>query len=60
LEPLFVGKIASAHLPLIFELRQRQVIKPPILRPRYLEQPESQRKLERLRVGMKLMDLLQK
>jgi hypothetical protein len=60
LEPLFVGKVASAHLPLIFELRQRQVIKPPILLPRYLQQPESQQKLERLRDGMKLMELLQK
>jgi uncharacterized protein (TIGR02421 family) len=60
LEPLFVGKVASAHLPLIFELSQRQVIKPPLLRPRYLEQLEGQQKLERLREGMKLMDLLQK
>jgi len=60
LEPLFVGKIASAHLPLIFELRQRQVVKPPLLRPRYLEQPEGQKKIVRLRAGMKLMELLQK
>ncbi len=58
LEPLFVGKVASTHLPLIFELSQRQVIKPPILRPRYLENPESQKKLEQLRAGLKLMDLL--
>jgi uncharacterized protein (TIGR02421 family) len=60
MEPLFVGKVASAHLPLIFELAQRQVIKPPLLRPRYLEQPTAQEKLERLRVGMKLLELLQK
>jgi hypothetical protein len=60
LEPLFVGKVASAHLPLVFELRQRQVIKPPLLMPRYLEQTEGQRKLVRLRDGMKLMELMQK
>jgi hypothetical protein len=60
LAPLFVGKIASAHLPLIFELRQREVIKPPLLQPRYLRQPDAQAKLERLRAGMKLMELLQK
>ncbi len=59
LEPLFVGKVASAHLPLIFELSQRQVIKPPVLRPRYLEHHEAQEKLERLREGMKLLELLQ-
>jgi uncharacterized protein (TIGR02421 family) len=58
LEPLFVGKVASAHLPLIFELSQRQVIKPPLLRPRYLEQPDALVKLQQLRSGMKLMELL--
>jgi len=60
LELLFVGKVASAHLPLIFELRQRQVVKPPLLKPRYLEQPEAQKKLEQLRGGMKLLELLQR
>lgn len=59
LEPLFVGKVASAHLPLIFELAQRQVIQPPRLRPRYLDDAEALKKLERLRSGMKLLELLQ-
>lgn len=59
LEPLFVGKVASAHLPLIFELGLRQVIKPPALRPRYLGGPMAQKKLERLRGGMKVLELLQ-
>jgi uncharacterized protein (TIGR02421 family) len=58
LEPLFVGKVASAHLPLIFELSLRQVIKPPALRPRYLDGPKAQKKLERLRGGMKVLELL--
>jgi uncharacterized protein (TIGR02421 family) len=60
LEPLFVGKLASAHLPLIFELRQRGIITPPALLPRYLESPKAQKKLERLRTGMKVLDLLRK
>ncbi len=60
LQPLFVGKVASAHLPLIFELGLRQVIKPPALRPRYLDSPMAQKKLERLRDGMKVIELLQK
>jgi uncharacterized protein (TIGR02421 family) len=60
LEPLFVGKVASAHMPLIFELRQRKVIHAPLLKPRYLDQPEAQQKLKRLRGGMKLMELLHK
>ncbi len=59
LEPLFVGKVASAHLPLIAELRARGVIQPPILRPRYLENPKALLRLERLRAGRKLLELLQ-
>jgi uncharacterized protein (TIGR02421 family) len=58
LEPLYVGKVASAHLPLIYELRHREILKPPSLRPRYLESAEAQRKIERLRGGMKLLELL--
>ena len=44
LEPLFVGKVASSHLPLIFELSMREIIKPPALRPRYLESASARRK----------------
>jgi uncharacterized protein (TIGR02421 family) len=60
LEPLYVGKLASAHLPLIHELRMRDIIRPPVLRPRYLESARSRKKLERLREGAKLLDLLQR
>ena len=59
MEPLYVGKVASAHLPLIHELSVREIVKPPALRPRYLENGKAQRRLERLRAGAKLMDLLQ-
>lgn len=58
LEPLFVGKIASAHLPLLAELSLRQILKPPALRPRYLENPKALKKIEGLRGGMKVLDLL--
>jgi hypothetical protein len=47
-------------LPFIVELSHRQVVKPPALRPRYLEMPDALRKLERLRSGMKVLELLQK
>ena len=59
LEPLFIGKVASAHLPLIFELSMREIIKPPALRPRYLEAADAQQKTRTLRGGMKLLELLQ-
>jgi hypothetical protein len=60
LEPLFVGKLASAHLPLVFELSLREIIKPPALQPRYLEHANAQKKLERLRGGMKVLELLRR
>lgn len=60
LEPLFVGKVAAAHLPLITELSMRGIIKPPALRPRYLEDPAVQSRLERVRAGISLIELLQR
>jgi uncharacterized protein (TIGR02421 family) len=59
LQPLFIGKVASAHLPLVAELSARGIIKPPALRPRYLERPDAQKRLDRLREGMKPLDLVQ-
>jgi uncharacterized protein (TIGR02421 family) len=58
LEPLFIGKLASAHLPLLHELSVREIIKPPALRPRYLESASAQKKIERLRGGLKILELL--
>ena len=57
-EPLFVGKVASAHMPFITELRMREIIKPPALRPRYLESASARRKIEHLRTGMKVIELM--
>jgi hypothetical protein len=59
LEPLYLGKVASAHLPLIAELRRHGVIKPPALRPRYLDHPEAMARLEKVRGGMTVLDLLE-
>jgi uncharacterized protein (TIGR02421 family) len=59
LEPLYIGKIASAHLPLVAELRLRNVIHPPALRPRYLEDSQAQEKIGRLRKGLTVLQLLE-
>ena len=59
LEPLYIGKFASGHLPLIHELSVREIIKPPTLKPRYLESDKAQNRLQRLRAGAKLLELLQ-
>jgi len=58
LEPLFIGKITADDIPLIRELRWREILHPAPLKPRYLEQPQAAEKLTRLRNGMSVLDLV--
>jgi hypothetical protein len=53
-----LGKVASTHLPLIAELRHRGIVKPPTLRPRYLDDPAAGAKIEDLRHGLTVLQLL--
>lgn len=48
-EPLYVGKIALEHLPLVQELRRRGVVGAPALLPRFWDEAESAQRLERCR-----------
>jgi uncharacterized protein (TIGR02421 family) len=59
LAPLFVGKIALEHIPLIRELLLRKVLQPPMLRPRFLDGKEVEPRLQKLRQGVALLDLVQ-
>ena len=49
LEPLYVGKIAIAHLPILKELRLRNVLVPTPIVPRHLSDPRARARLEFLR-----------
>lgn len=49
LDPLFVGKLAAAHIPIIRELQFRQVLTPAPLTPRYMQSEHVQERLTRLR-----------
>jgi uncharacterized protein (TIGR02421 family) len=57
LEDLFLGKFADKHLPVLDELRQRGVLRPPPLRPRFLDLPGAGARIARLRSGLTLLDL---
>jgi uncharacterized protein (TIGR02421 family) len=59
LEPLLVGKIALEQVPLIEELLRRGVLKPPPLRPRWLEALGARDKLARARRGLRPLDLVE-
>lgn len=59
LEPLFIGKIAALHVPIIRELQIRQVLKPRPLTPRYMLGEQTQARLHHLRTGdRRLTDLI--
>jgi len=58
IEPLLVGKMAADHVPLINELRLREVLRPPPLRPRFLEYPGFSQRLSYVRSGVHVLDLM--
>jgi uncharacterized protein (TIGR02421 family) len=60
LDTLFVGKIAEKHVPVIRELRWRDILKPPLLRPRYLDESGFPGRLAQLRSAIALHELVEK
>ena len=58
LDPLFIGKFAINHVPIIEELQWRQVLKTPPLKPMYLESDSAQRLLKRIRDELTVKDLI--
>lgn len=60
LEPLWSGKIALRHLPIIRELRWRKFLNSPCIIPRFLADPLAQKRLHHLRSGKNVIDLIRK
>ncbi len=58
LKLLLVGKIAADHIPIVRELLQRGVLRPPPLHPRYLDDPRARAALARVQQSTSLLDLL--
>jgi uncharacterized protein (TIGR02421 family) len=56
---LLVGKIAEEHIPIIKELQWRNVLKPVLLRPRYLDMPQTESRLVELRAGLTVFNLVE-
>lgn len=59
LDPLYMGKIALKHIPIIRELQMREVLKTAPLRPRYIDMPNTIEKLRDLRSGLSVFDLIE-
>jgi uncharacterized protein (TIGR02421 family) len=60
LDPLFLGKIGAEHVPIIRELLLRGVLKAPPLKPRYLKREDVLSRLEGLRKGFSLLELIKR
>lgn len=58
LETLYTGKFNTNHVELIEELLHRKILKEPIT-PRFLERRSVQERLQKLRNGLKVTELLQ-
>jgi uncharacterized protein (TIGR02421 family) len=58
LRPLYVGKIAQKHVPIIEELRYRRVLLDPPLTPRFLDDPAALDRLEAVRGGIPLTEMI--
>ncbi len=56
IEPLYVGKIALRHVPIIQELRRRSILQPPALLPLFLKGARAHARLEQCR-GLTVVDL---
>lgn len=57
LEPLLLGKVALSHVPALRELRWREYLRPPPLRPRHLDTSAARERLAHIRSGSTIMDL---
>jgi len=49
IEPLYVGKIAASHIPLVEELMYREILSRPPLFPRYLQEPDAAARLSEIK-----------
>ena len=55
---LYLGKLAQKHVPILEELRHRGVLREPPLTPRFLDDPEARARLEVVRRGITLSELI--
>ncbi len=60
LDRLFIGKISMNQVPMMMELQYRQILKPNLLRPRYLEHPKIEQKLAKLKTGLTPLNLVER
>ena len=58
LEPLWFGKIAEHHLPIVRDLQERNLLQAPLATPEFLSRPVAKAQLARIRDGVALIPLI--
>lgn len=59
LELLYYGKVSMEHLHLLEELRWREVLKPVALMPRFIDSPDAQQRLARVKSGLSMEQMIE-
>ena len=59
LDPFWMGKISAAHFSVMEELGTRGLLKPPIFRPLCLEEDRGRMRLDRARMGLSPLAMLE-
>ena len=57
LDPFWMGKISAAHFPVMQELAQRGLLRPPAIRPAFLSLSKASERLEKLRSGLSIAEM---
>lgn len=57
LDCLLAGKFAIKHIEVINELTERGILKPPAIKPRYMELPDYETKINKIREGIPIYKL---
>lgn len=58
LDPLWFGKIAEHHVPVVEELLARGLLRAPVATPEFLTRPIARQQLARIRDGASFIDLI--
>jgi hypothetical protein len=60
LEPLLIGKIRQDYIPIINELIYRKVLKPIAIVPRYLKEKSYLKRLDLVKSGTNILNLIER
>lgn len=58
LKPLLMGKIAMRHVNVVKALQDRGLLKPPKILPTYFQNPETDERLQKIREGLPLYQMI--